>query len=273
MSKQLSSNILHSALKLLLRPVVSFCLRHGMRLQEAVECLKAAFIDGAATSIRSRNEEISMSKLSIMTGVHRTEAARFHSGGAQEPDNQLRNIIGRWQQDKRFLNAKGTPRTLGCEGKNSEFANLVKIVSSDLSPYTVLFELERIGAIRREDNSVKLLHSIYIPKGDMKRGFELLARDSDLLTQAVEENVLSDGTPIHLHLFTRYDNIPARELNKIRPWLLLEGSKFHKRLREHLAKFDRDLNPKLLSEDKTATISVGTFSFSEEDGAQLKDLK
>ena len=85
---------------------------------------------------------------------------------------------------------------------------------------------------------------------------------SDVLEAAQENLSLSPKVP-HLHLRTEFDNIYLSELPHIRKWLLLEGSRFHKKVRAFLSKYDKDLHP---SKPAAAggKVVVGAYSLSAE---------
>ncbi len=257
-------NKMQNVLPILLRPVVSFCVRHSIRLGDVLETLKAVYIEVSRDRLRQAGEDVSASRLSVMTGVHRKDVSRLLSSDSISKARQslAARIIGAWRNSKRFCNASGKPRVLSAEGKQSEFAQLVASVSADLNPYTVLFELERIGAVERSRGGLKLTSRLYVPKGDVVGGMSLLASDVDDLMLAVEENLIGERsaqTP-NLHIKTEYDNIPAHFAGRIREWCLREGSAFHQRARNFLSQFDRDLSPQGQKGGETIRVAVGAFS-------------
>ncbi|MBN8550247.1 MAG: hypothetical protein J0M12_13090 [Deltaproteobacteria bacterium] len=132
----------------------------------------------------------------------------------------------------------------------------------DLNPYTVLFELERIGAVERTRGGVKLVSRLYNPQGDSVAAMGLLASDMSDLMLAVEENVEGGGNVAvpNLHIKTEYDNIPASKISEIREWCLREGSAFHQRVRNYLSQHDRDITAQPSGKDGTVRVAVGAFS-------------
>ncbi len=197
-----------------------------------------------------------------MTGLHRRDVMRLVKPRADtaQPRNLLHRVLGTWQGNPRFSNKRGKARPLEVEGKESEFVSLVQSVSSDLNPYTVLFELERVGAVKRDRGKVALCSGVYTPRGDVREGFSLLARDSEDLLRAVETNVLARPDVPNLHIQTEYDNIAPEFLADIKNWFLDQGEAFHERAREYLSRFDADLNPKLKGRGNGVRVAIGTFS-------------
>lgn len=268
------------ALRLLLRPVMRYCLRRSLKIQEVVEACKAALIDAAEDEIEQRGARRSVARLSVMTGVHRSDVARItgESESANtdgEPKRLSGNIINRliaqWQTDRRFLTSAGKPRLLSFDGKTGEFARLIQSVSSDPNPYAVLSELERIGAVERTRHGLRLTTPEFIVRTDPGRTIEHVAQDSDDLLAAVEENLGANGQPVNLHLRTEYDRIGVSSVPQIRKWLLKEGSAFHARLRRYLSQFDLDVRPRKNDPGVYARVSLCSFSRVEDHSPELTE--
>lgn len=260
------------ALRLMLRPVLRFCLLQSVKHQEISEVIKSVLLQIAEEEAKRRRVAVSDSRLSVMTGLHRRDVARLgagHKPGRDRGDIVTR-VIGNWQQLRRFRTKSGRPRTLEIEGKDSEFVDLVRTVSQDVNPYTVLFEIERVGAVERTNQGLRLRKRLFIPKGDFKAGVELLGHDMEDLVSAVQENITQEPDIPNLHIKTEYDNIPRCAVEEIRRWFIREGSAFHQRARNYLSQFDRDLSAsnsrQRSSEDRDRVrVAVGTFSRIDDD--------
>ncbi len=251
-------------LTLLLRPVVTFCMKRGIQVQDLIESVKIVFVDLAAEELERGQHEISISKINLITGLHRRDVTRLYQfATTKEQDTGLvTRVIGQWQSDKRFRAKSGKgARLLSYEGAESEFALLIATVSKELNAYTVLFEMERIGAVEKSKKGLKLITRAFLPpKGDLKESINLLAKDCEDLMSAVESNLNDDLKIKNLHLKTEYDNIPESCLPKIRSWVLKEGSAFHEKVRGFISTFDRDINPEVVGCGPRRRIAVGTFS-------------
>lgn len=259
-SKDIQS-VIFSFMRQAFRPFAVLCLRFGIRHREVSEILKASFLDAARDELKANDLLVNTSKLSVMTGLQRKDILKIESSGSGErrAANLLLNVIGAWRVDRKFCEKKGCPRDLAYEGATSEFADLVTSVSKDLNPYTVLFELERVGAVTRSEGKLQLNVEAFIPKGSPEEGLAIIAHDIENLLFAGEENILRDQNPPNLHATTRYDNICIKSLPQIRLWLLKEGSAFHRKLRDYLSRFDKDLNPQLFNEEGGGIVTVGSF--------------
>ena len=261
--------VVFSSLIQLARPLIKLCIRHGIKLGELFDVVKRVYVVEAERFLQQNNEAVSTSRITLMTGVHRTDVAQIRSEKKFAPRERhtVSDVISQWRYDPRFSSKPGSPRALGIEGKESEFAELVRSVSHSVSPYTVSFELERLGMISKtKDGKVKLITRVFVPKGDSTAILQMLAEDMDDLIVAVEENAFTtsdEKVPNH-HLKTEYHNLPDQALFEIKQWCMREGSAFHERARNFLSKYDRDLNPNLPAGTGRHRVVVGSFSLVEE---------
>lgn len=227
----------------LLRPVAALCVRHSIKLDELIEALKYTLIDIGREELAKETTPISATRLSAITGVHRKDVARLKDDAEPiaKSKNLVMKVIGRWEQDRRFK--KGAqPKPLRVDGKNSAFVDLVHSVSADLNPYAVLFELERIGAVVRHGDTIRLVKHTHSTRKDFEEGLGQLADDLGDLVVAVEENLVNDEIVPNHHLSTEYDDIPPECAAKLRALLFEEGKRIHKKMRTLLSQFDRDGN-------------------------------
>ena len=261
-------------LQISLYPVLRFCVRRGVKLQQLLELIKLVFIQVANDELKRDGEKVNTSRIFVLTGVHRKDIPRLLKEPRPKKTAQdlVRRVIGQWRHDPAFSSSPNKPRVLGVEGDTSDFFKLVTKVSSDVNPYTIRFEMERLGLIQRTPRGVKLVSSFRdLNKSSLKELYGVLGMDLNDLFLAVEENVFETTDIKHLHLRTEYDSIQKSALSEIKNWLLDEGSRFHRRARDFLSQFDSDLNPKVKEEEEKMRISVGTFSFAEKSEHQSSE--
>lgn len=250
-----------SCLKLLLRPVVKFCMRHSLTIQDLHEMSKQAYIDLAAEELQSKEQKVNVSRLSVLTGLRRREVTRLFKGeeSAAPEGGLVTRVIGQWLQDSRFVTSSGKARVLSLEGEESEFRELVRSVSTDVKPGTVLSELNRLQAVEESPRGLKLVMNAYVPKNDPVEGFKLLALDAEDLALAVEENIFLEPKVPNHHATTEYDNISKKHLGDLRKWLFEEGINFHKKARAFISKLDKDVKPELGGKGGVRVV-LGSFS-------------
>lgn len=252
-----------SLLRLLVLPAVRFCLRRSLGVYDLLEILKVTFVELAREQLLEERKRVSASRISVMTGVHRRDVRRLVETGkaASGPKNLLTRVLGFWEQSPQFTTKSGRPKVLTCTGEESEFEQLVRAVSSDVKPATVLSELVRVGIAKQEGERVKLVRAVdsYAKATDPSKAFEILSRDMESLVTAVEQNVEGVYEVGNLHTRTEYDRVYPEDIPRIRRWLVKAGNSFHHSVRGYVSKSDEDLNPK---EGKKGSARVVTVSFS-----------
>lgn len=253
---------LNILLKFILRAVVKFCLRHGVRFQQISDLLKDVFVSEGVAQLDACSAKFSVSKLAVMTGVHRKDITAILAADKQpvERSDILTKIVGQWLTDSRFSKKKGVPKLLPISLDGVDFVSLVQSVSKEINPYTILFELERLNMVSREGALLHLRVHEYIARCNPVQGFELLSLDIDDLLNVVDENVFSEN-PEHHHLATRYDNVCPEYFERINKWIIKEGAKFHKKARLFFSKFDKDINTKLKKKPGGGKVSLGSFGY------------
>lgn len=245
-------------LQYLLRPVVRFCRRNGLYIQDLLEAAKIVFVQETRRELAEAEEKENLSRISAATGLQRKDVQRLLNQSFKESQSLLSRVLGQWQLDKRFVSASKQPKLLKYGGERCEFSVLVHSVSTDLNPGTVLFELERLGLVDKTGDKIKLVSRSYVPLKNAVDSFELLASDVECLSRAVEENVRVLHRIPNLHGTTEFNNIALSSIPKVREWLVKEGSDFHARIRKFLSQHDLDFRRNL--GEGGARVSVGTFS-------------
>ncbi len=261
--------ILLTCIREITRALVRFCIRHSLKVQDVETCLRRAFIEGAKNELRQQGDEPSLSRVSIITGLGRREVQRLEQLPAHTDTTPtlIMKVLGQWQTDRKFIDKAGAPRVLSFGSEKSDFNRLVNHISTDLNPATLLFELERVKAVERSDEGLRLVVQSYRPRGDVETGFRVLGDDINDLTRVVEENVFHQPDIGNLHLRTEYDRIRPEALVELKSWLLVEGNALHARVREKLSKYDQDVNPDPNFKGKGMRVVVGSFGkvFSENE--------
>ncbi|MBX7138352.1 MAG: hypothetical protein K1X83_10235 [Oligoflexia bacterium] len=248
----------------LLRPLARFCLKHSISHKQLSEAAKLAFVDAAKAEAESKNQEFTLSRLSMMTGIYREEINRILKRKKDllvQPDTTISRVMSQWRYDKRFVDAEGQPRILPYRGVNSDFWKLAKDVSKSLNPSAVAEEMVRAGYAVVTEEGLQLLLAMQTYAADPKAGFALVSRDVDALLVGVEENVTKQPKISNVHIHTEYDNIAKHELPKIRRWIMDQSKEFHRKVRAFLSEYDRDINPDIPAGPGVKVI-VGGFSLT-----------
>lgn len=253
-------------LQLLMRPIVRFALRRSLSFQDFLRVAKASFVEVAEQEIKRSTAIVNVSRISVMTGLHRkdvTQIFREHQPVTHLSQSIFARVLGQWEQDKRFTTQDGLPKMLSFQGEKSDFFKLVSSVSKHINPFTVLFELERIGAVKKTPEGLKFMRPTAGVSADEHKVHDLVSRDIDSLINAMTENLYGSDDTGNLHMRTEYDNVFRVDIPEIRTWFIQQGKELHRRAREYLSAFDKDLNPDLKSRGSAgAKVVFSSFSFT-----------
>lgn len=164
------------ALQQLLTALSRLALSGGLRLPALVELMKVAMVEAA----RDGEPALSMSQLSVRTGVHRKDLRRLLDDPAPRPRaTPASEVFARWRGDPRYLTARGRPRVLpraGAAPGEPSFDALVESVTTDVHPRAVLDELLRLGIVAQDARGrLRLVAEAFVPSGDRGQMLRLLA--------------------------------------------------------------------------------------------------
>lgn len=244
-------------------PVARFCVRHGALLPEITDALKAALLRAAREQLAAAGEQVTASRLSVMSGVHRKDSSKFLKGMAPQRDvvSPAIEVLGCWHTKRKYRHANGRPRALTVGNEQSEFALLVREISADVHPHTVLCELERLKLVEVHGDTVLPLKATFVTAMDDEQTAQIIARDIDELMCAAEENVNSSGARPHHHTTTIFDNIPQEYEPELREWINQEARALHSKIRDRVSQYDRDLSERALNDSSAGTIRFVFGSF------------
>jgi hypothetical protein len=248
-------------LELILLPIIRFCVRRSLRLNDLVTIAKQCFIKIALEELKLNKVPATASKISAMTGVHRKDIKQSQHTNeiVRLVEHPVVRLINLWQNDKKYLDLQGNPLELEIGTSESTFIKLVKQIGGDLNPYSILFELDRIGAIERKENDlIALTKNSFI---DNRYGWDILGDGITDLVESVEYNLQEDNHSKNLQLKTVFDVIPAEYEDEIRIWIRKKGTQFHNEIAKYIASYDLDNNPELpFKNSDRVEVSVSAFS-------------
>ncbi len=197
MKTQQSMLVLDSVLTVL-EPLVLLSIRHGISYVELAEQLKVVFLAQAIADSQLTGAKQTDSALSLSTGLQRRDVQqlRVHAQQATRPQNLHHTVpaevIGRWLGD-------GYPDDLpySGEGLDVSFEKLVRSISKDKHPRSVLDELLRIQVASFDEDlqTVTLSRKAFLPDEQSDAMQHLFRRTlTDHLLASVH-NISTDQQP------------------------------------------------------------------------------
>jgi Family of unknown function (DUF6502) len=146
---------LEDSLVHLLLPITRLLVRGGIGLDELMHAGKRAYLREAARAVAGQDGRTSISRLSVATGMTRKEVSallrdsQHDISGTRKRTGQQRasRVLKGWLSDPRFQDPRGRPSELKYRAKRCSFSLLVKLYGGDVTPKSVLRELQRIAAV------------------------------------------------------------------------------------------------------------------------------
>lgn len=145
------------SLAALLQPVCRLLLSAGLGSDVLQQAGKRACLAAAIELAFPNGARVNISRLSVMTGLTRKDVSALLRSGqpgasrdtSQGGEQRALRVLRGWVTDPRFQGPGGRPAELPLRGRAASFAGLVRRYGADVTPLSVLRELERTGAVRR----------------------------------------------------------------------------------------------------------------------------
>jgi len=188
-----------SACRQLMEPIIGILLRNGITHKDLVTLCKQLYVQVASQEFGIRGRQTNLSRVAMLTGIDRKEAARIkeslqnndESQTTQHNQDRLTRVLSGWHQDPDFIDATGKPLAIPAEGEIPSFAQLARRYGGDMPISALLKELKLNGIV--EENDAGHLHPL-------KRYFVPAQSDPGALLRA--GSVFNDlGSTLHHNLY------------------------------------------------------------------------
>lgn len=211
-----------------MRPLVKFLIARGITFPMFAEILKHIYVEVAAKDYKlSPDKDITDSRVTLLTKVHRKDVRRIRSGqvgyhvpeaGVDVPSKKASlgaQIVAKWLADKYYIDQEGEPiklYKLASKAKGAaNFEHLVESISNDIRPRVALDDmLSQKMIVEDRDDRISLNKSAFIPE----ENFEELMGHFD--------------RNLHDHMAAAVHNIAQTEKSKSKKFL--ERSVYYKEL-------------------------------------------
>jgi len=180
----------------ILKPLVRILLRNGIAYGTFADISRKIFVDMGFEEARRRKQKMTVSNVSILTGINRKEVKRLKEALAFDTDNSLLKfnrivrVIAGWQHDEDFLDKDHEPKDLLLEGGNGSFTSLVRKYSGDMPVVAMLNALIDSGNIQVIDNgNIQLINANYLPSTDSEKKINILGIDAAEFIEVIDHNI------------------------------------------------------------------------------------
>jgi hypothetical protein len=154
-------------LSVTLLPIARMMLRNGFGAGELISAAKLASVRAALIEVIPLGSRVNVSRLSVATGLTRKEISSLLGRKLKakailsKPTLEQRawRVLRGWYIDPKYRESTGRLTALPFKGKQKTFSSLVKRYGGDVTPLSVLRELERIGVVTKTRSGMLRLHS------------------------------------------------------------------------------------------------------------------
>ncbi|SMR82132.1 hypothetical protein SAMN04488030_2474 [Aliiroseovarius halocynthiae] len=254
------------ALSDLLAPLARAMVAHGVTVGAVTESMKVALLNAA---IEAQGEDVSDSRVSVMTGLHRKDVRRLRSDApmtdGRKTANRLALLIGHWATAPDFLGENDRPRALprDISSEGPGFDDLVRHVRLDAAPGTMRRALLDHGAVTEDDDGrLHLVTNALVPGAGSK---ELVAAYRATLTThmtAATQNLLAAPTETrHFDRVVKYSHLSDGSVAELEALARAESQALLERLNARA----RELQDRDADQGVHGRFAAGAYVLPEQD--------
>ena len=263
-------------LKGLLRPLIRALIAQGVTAPAFYKLIKQTYVDVAEKDLREQEDQITDSRISVMTGVHRRDVKQMRNEDQTEQASlrakvsTLTSVLGHWLGDPRFATSEGLPKELDRfgSGDGNSFESLVRSVSTDVRPRTVLDELVRQKLVELDDGDVVTLKAdAFLGPADVDQRILFFSSNVGDHMAAATENLLAEEPPF-LERAVFYNYLTEKSVDEIEEKARSMGN-------DLLLDLNKDAHARQLvdkeTQEGTHRFRFGVFFYREDEGDKDDD--
>ena len=193
------------AVRRMLGPLVRLLLEHQITYPVLTGLLKSVYVEEAARAFAIPGRPQTISRISLLTGIHRKDVKRLQSQEPAETRAPANVSLGaqlvlRWTAEPAYRDHDGRPLALPRrrgEGDEPSFEALVESVTQDIRPRAVLDEWLRLGvASLDEQDRVHLVTDAFVPVHGFDEKAYFLGRNLHDHLAAARHNLSGETPPL-----------------------------------------------------------------------------
>jgi hypothetical protein len=189
-------------LKNVIDPLVDLMFDASVTVHEFCQLVRETAVRTAHGRASIEGGRKSKSRVSIMTGLPRSEVARILKSDDSPPGRRLgqhpaRKVLAAWFDNPRFLAIDGDPAVLPIFGKRRSFEQLVATHSRGTPVRAMLDELTQMDAVEiLDDQRVKAKSRVPVLTGLTSNAIAVIGERTRDLLDTLRSNLRSDSTPL-----------------------------------------------------------------------------
>jgi hypothetical protein len=211
-----------AAVSPILQPLLRLLVTQGVDYTSLGAFLKPLFLDQALAELERRGQKVTDSALSVLSGVHRKDVRAWRESGLghrlEATVSLTSQVFACWKDEPACCDQQGNPRPLSRTGSWPSFETLVRTVSTDVHPYTVLNDLLRLGMasleLVGEQECVSLNKEAFIPPPGSLELLELFSGNLADHVAVATGNLLGEE-PARLEQSVFADGLSAESVERL----------------------------------------------------------
>lgn len=188
--------------QMLMVQIVQWLIRSGVGYTEFSTALKPIFYQQALLELERLEQKPTDSAVSLLAGLHRKDVSAFKKvqqageplseAEVAEPINVPARVIGLWVAEK-------LPDSIPFVADQSpSFESLVKRISTEKHPRSILTELERLGIVEEREHQIHFLKGRFVPDVDSQETIKIFTKNVSALLGAGLHNLCEPNEPPYL---------------------------------------------------------------------------
>lgn len=265
-------NLLYVFLLNILEPLARLLIRKNLSFDFIGEAMRHAYVRAAKDVLDIPGRKLSNSRISVVTGLSRTEVKRLLEKELDEDrdaafrHNRASRVLSAWARVPFFHDGeKGQPADLAIDGPEPNLSQLVYQHGGGVPYRAVLDEMLRIEAVRAlDDGSYRLVNPGYIISRDDQQTYRIISEDVSDLLKTIEHNLQQPAkSDSRVQLTVACDNLPEEVTGKLRQLAAKRGNGIIEEFNEWLSHYDRDQNPEVHGTGQKRA-GFGVYYFEED---------
>lgn len=202
----------------LMQQVVRWLIHSGVGYTEFIGSLKPIFYKQALLELEHLAQKQTDSAISLISGLHRKDVVLFKKETTEYQADFLQalpisvpaRVIGRWI-------ALNLPSVIPFTGQDISFETLVKDVSTEKHPRSILLELERLSVVKEREGNVFLQQKSFTPDLKMQESKALFSQNiTDHMRAGIDNFINQHKNFTHLEQAVFADKLSQESVKKLR---------------------------------------------------------
>jgi hypothetical protein len=280
-------DLISESLIKIFRPLVRLLLRLNVPFRACSEALKWTYVD-LATREFAIGDRQTKSRVSVITGLTRTEVQRLHDDGARRTHETMpryhraARVLSAWENDPEFQDKQGKPLQLLRSAEGPCIEKLIEKFSGGSTVHSVLDEVIARENVRYDAMTERysLISASLLVNGDIESELDILATATSDLLSTIEYNLRPNQRDKRLQAFAHQLDLPASQVLKVRAFARIKGNEFLNELDQLLTRMSTrqgsDMGDEIEAEEtkqeeNCTRLGMGIYYFQDE--AQVDEVK